>query len=131
MTYTNSGRFCQLFFRPLAVLSSMAGGGVVLGGFSSSMSVTSFTARSSCGSRSRTSMLGSSHTGMSGLPFTIILLIMVYSLHKGLQQEYYHAAIIDKIRPDVQQFEVPFEEEEKSEGEKKKGKWYRSFKRNR
>jgi choline/glycine/proline betaine transport protein len=66
----------------------------------------------------------------TGLPFTFILLIMVYSLHKGLQQEYYHATIIEKIRPDVQQFEVPYEEEEPKE-EKAKRKWYRTFKRGR
>ncbi|MCF8335775.1 MAG: BCCT family transporter, partial [Bacteroidales bacterium] len=51
----------------------------------------------------------------TGLPFTFILLIMVYSLYKGLQQEYYHAAIIEKIRPDIQQFEVPLEKYEKDQ----------------
>jgi choline/glycine/proline betaine transport protein len=53
----------------------------------------------------------------TGLPFTLILIIMVYSLYRGLQQEYYHAAIIKKINPDVQNFEVPFHEAE-AEGEK-------------
>ncbi|MFW5944451.1 MAG: BCCT family transporter, partial [Bacteroidota bacterium] len=64
----------------------------------------------------------------TGLPFTFILLIMVYSLYRGLQQEYYHAVIIEKIRPDVQQFEVPMEQEEEPAKEKKKSRWY---KRNR
>lgn len=46
----------------------------------------------------------------TGLPFTLILIIMVYSLYRGLQQEYYHASIIKKINPDVQNFEVPLNE---------------------
>ncbi len=51
----------------------------------------------------------------TGLPFTLILIIMVYSLYRGLQQEYYHAAIIKKIRPDVENFEVPLQRREKTE----------------
>lgn len=59
----------------------------------------------------------------AGLPFTFILLVMVYSLYQGLQQEYYHAAIIEKIRPDVQQFEVPLEKaEEKTKRDEQAGK---------
>jgi choline/glycine/proline betaine transport protein len=58
----------------------------------------------------------------TGLPFTFILIIMVYTLHKGLQQEYYHVIIIERIRPDVQQFEVPFEETGQAEPGEKKGK---------
>jgi choline/glycine/proline betaine transport protein len=68
----------------------------------------------------------------TGLPFTFILVIMVYSLYRGLQQEYYHATIIDKIRPDVQQFEVPVEEEETAEETKEKSygnRWLKYFKR--
>jgi choline/glycine/proline betaine transport protein len=66
----------------------------------------------------------------TGLPFTFILLVMVYSLYRGLQQEYYHASIIEKIKPDVQNFEIPLEEEmETDEPEEKKGKWKRYFKR--
>jgi choline/glycine/proline betaine transport protein len=68
----------------------------------------------------------------TGLPFTIILIIMVYSLYRGLQQEYYHATIIDKIRPDVQQFEIPAEEEteEQEKGtERKRDKVLKYFKR--
>ncbi|PTN08737.1 BCCT family transporter [Mangrovibacterium marinum] len=58
----------------------------------------------------------------TGLPFTIILLVMVYSLYQGLQQEYYHATIIKKIDPDVENFEVPFKESEKEVEKKKKEK---------
>ena len=43
----------------------------------------------------------------TGLPFTIVLLIMSYSLYKGLQEEHYHATIIEKIQPEQQEFEVP------------------------
>lgn len=54
----------------------------------------------------------------TGLPFTIILIIMVYSLYRGLEQEYYHATIIKKIRPDVQNFEVPIKESSEDKKEK-------------
>ncbi|MBS3777007.1 MAG: BCCT family transporter [Bacteroidales bacterium] len=67
----------------------------------------------------------------TGLPFTFILIIMVYSLYRGLQQEYYHAAIIEKIRPDVQQFEVPMEQEEEQKEESSRSQWYKHFKRNK
>ena len=43
----------------------------------------------------------------TGLPFTFVLLIMCYSLYRGLEEEYYHAAIIEKIQPETQQFEIP------------------------
>ena len=67
----------------------------------------------------------------TGLPFTLILIIMVYSLYRGLQQEYYHATIIEKIRPDVQQFEVPVEQEEEQKEEKSRSKWFKYFRRKR
>lgn len=66
----------------------------------------------------------------TGLPFTFILIIMVYSLYRGMQQEYYHATIIERIRPDVQQFEVPMEEEIESEAKTKKRSWFKPFNRN-
>ncbi|MDT8271777.1 MAG: BCCT family transporter [Desulfomonilia bacterium] len=43
----------------------------------------------------------------TGLPFTIVLLIMCYSLFRGLQEEHYHATIIEKIRPEIQRIEIP------------------------
>ncbi|MFB6319677.1 BCCT family transporter [Saccharicrinis sp. FJH54] len=61
----------------------------------------------------------------AGLPFTFILIFMVYSLYRGLEQEYYHATIIKKINPDVQNFEVPLQEaveENKSEQQEKEAK---------
>lgn len=51
----------------------------------------------------------------TGLPFTFVLLIMTYSLYKGLQEEHYHALIIDKIKPETQRFEFAMPESEKSE----------------
>jgi choline/glycine/proline betaine transport protein len=48
----------------------------------------------------------------TGLPFAIVLLIMCHSLHKGLQEEVYHAKIIEKINPPMQTFEVPMGEAE-------------------
>jgi len=65
----------------------------------------------------------------TGLPFTLILIIMVYSLYRGLQQEYYHATIIEKIRPDVQQFEVPVEQEEEQKEEPTRSRWVKFIKR--
>jgi choline/glycine/proline betaine transport protein len=68
----------------------------------------------------------------TGLPFTFILIIMVYSLYRGLQQEYYHATIIERIRPDVQQFEVPMEEEEEEQKEESsRSRWFKYFRRNK
>ena len=43
----------------------------------------------------------------TGLPFTIVLLIMCYSLFRGQQEEHYHATIIEKIRPEIQRIEIP------------------------
>jgi len=51
----------------------------------------------------------------AGLPFTIIMLIMVYSLYQGLQEEYYHAEIIEKIEPEMHEIEIPITKVEKSE----------------
>ena len=55
----------------------------------------------------------------TGLPFTLILIIMVYSLYRGLQQEYYHASIIKKINPDIENFEVPLEKQMRENGSRK------------
>lgn len=46
----------------------------------------------------------------TGLPFAVVLLIMCHSLYKGLQEEVYHAKIIEKINPPTQTFEIPLEE---------------------
>ena len=43
----------------------------------------------------------------TGLPFTIVLLVMCYSLHRGLKEEDYHAKIIEKITPKTQTFRIP------------------------
>ena len=43
----------------------------------------------------------------TGLPFTIVLLIMCYSLYRGLQEEQYHATIIEKLEPVRQKIEIP------------------------
>ncbi len=43
----------------------------------------------------------------TGLPFTIVLLIMCYSLYRGLQEEHYHATIIEKMQPETQKIEIP------------------------
>ncbi|MDY6822350.1 MAG: BCCT family transporter [Thermodesulfobacteriota bacterium] len=43
----------------------------------------------------------------TGLPFTIVLLIMCYSLYRGLQEEQYHAAIIGKMEPETHKIEIP------------------------
>ncbi|MDY0312743.1 MAG: BCCT family transporter [Desulfobacterales bacterium] len=48
----------------------------------------------------------------TGLPFTIVLVVMCYSLYRGLQEELYHAAIIEKFQPTTQQFEVPVPRDE-------------------
>jgi choline/glycine/proline betaine transport protein len=46
----------------------------------------------------------------TGLPFTIVLLIMCYSLYRGLQEEHYHASIIEKIQPETHKIEIPVEQ---------------------
>jgi choline/glycine/proline betaine transport protein len=43
----------------------------------------------------------------TGLPFTFVLIIMCYSLFKGLQEEHYHASIIERINPETEEFEIP------------------------
>jgi choline/glycine/proline betaine transport protein len=43
----------------------------------------------------------------TGLPFTIVLLIMCYSLYRGLQEEHYHATIIGKMQPETHKIEIP------------------------
>lgn len=48
----------------------------------------------------------------TGLPFAVVLLIMCHSLYKGLQEEVYHAKIIEKINPPTQTFEIPMGERE-------------------
>jgi choline/glycine/proline betaine transport protein len=52
----------------------------------------------------------------TGLPFALVLLIMCHSLYKGLQEEIYHAKIIDKINPPMHTFEIPLEESKGREG---------------
>lgn len=48
----------------------------------------------------------------TGLPFTLVLLIMCWSLFRGLREEQYHAEIIAMIRPERQKFEIPMSEAE-------------------
>jgi len=48
----------------------------------------------------------------TGLPFTIVLLIMCYSLYRGLQEEHYHATIIGKMQPETHRIEIPLAEDE-------------------
>lgn len=43
----------------------------------------------------------------TGLPFTIVLLIMCYSLYRGLQEEHFHATVIETMQPETQLFEIP------------------------
>lgn len=43
----------------------------------------------------------------TGLPFTIVLLVMCFSLYRGLQEEHYHATIIGKIQPETHRIEIP------------------------
>jgi choline/glycine/proline betaine transport protein len=43
----------------------------------------------------------------TGLPFTMVLLVMCYSLYRGLQEEHYHARIIEKMQPETQKIEIP------------------------
>jgi choline/glycine/proline betaine transport protein len=45
---------------------------------------------------------------------------MCYSLYKGLQEEHYHAAIIEKIQPEKEKFEFPVAEEKSGGAEKPK-----------
>jgi choline/glycine/proline betaine transport protein len=48
----------------------------------------------------------------TGLPFTVVLLIMCYSLYRGLQEEHYHKTIISKLKPKNHTIEIPVTEEE-------------------
>jgi choline/glycine/proline betaine transport protein len=43
----------------------------------------------------------------TGLPFTVVLLIMCYSLYRELQEELYHATIIGKLQPETHRIEIP------------------------
>ncbi|SHJ85150.1 choline/glycine/proline betaine transport protein [Desulfatibacillum alkenivorans DSM 16219] len=43
----------------------------------------------------------------TGLPFTIVLLVMCYSLYRGLKEEHYHATIIGKMKPETHKIEIP------------------------
>ena len=46
----------------------------------------------------------------TGLPFTIVLLVMCFSLYRGLQEEHYHATIIGKMQPETHRIEIPLAE---------------------
>jgi choline/glycine/proline betaine transport protein len=48
----------------------------------------------------------------TGLPFTVVLLIMCSSLYKGLKEEDYHASLIDAMRPKTRTIEIPLPEPE-------------------
>ena len=53
----------------------------------------------------------------TGLPFTVVLLIMCYSLYRGLEEEHYHATIIGKMEPETHRIEIPMgERKPRSEG---------------
>ncbi|MBR9980697.1 MAG: BCCT family transporter [Desulfatitalea sp.] len=43
----------------------------------------------------------------TGLPFTIVLLVMCYSLYRGLKEEHYHATVIGKMQPETHKIEIP------------------------
>ncbi len=45
----------------------------------------------------------------TGLPFTIVLLVMCYSLYRGLQEEHYHVTIIGKMEPETHRIEIPMD----------------------
>ena len=47
----------------------------------------------------------------TGLPFTVVLLIMCFSLYRGLQEEHYHASIIGKLEPETHRIEIPVGEQ--------------------
>jgi len=46
----------------------------------------------------------------TGLPFTIVLLVMCFSLYRGLQEEHFHATVIETIQPEAQKLEIPVEQ---------------------
>ena len=43
----------------------------------------------------------------TGLTFIIVLLIMCYSPHRGLQKKHYQAEIIEKMQTETQKIEIP------------------------
>ncbi len=43
----------------------------------------------------------------TGLPFTLVLLLMCYSLYRELKEELYHATIIGKMEPETHKIEIP------------------------
>ena len=45
----------------------------------------------------------------TGLPFTLVLLVMCFSIRRGLKEELYHATIIEKMAPKTQKIEIPME----------------------
>jgi choline/glycine/proline betaine transport protein len=51
----------------------------------------------------------------TGLPFTVVLLIMCYSLYRGLQEEHYHATIIGKMQPEMHTIEIPVDKKKASD----------------
>jgi len=55
----------------------------------------------------------------TGLPFTVVLRIMCYSLYLGLQEEHYHATMIGKMEPETHRIEIPLDKE-KQTGQKKR-----------
>ncbi|MFZ7126159.1 MAG: BCCT family transporter [Desulfobacterales bacterium] len=50
----------------------------------------------------------------TGLPFTVVLLVKCFSLYRGLQEEHYHATIIEKMEPETQRIEIPLTQSEPS-----------------
>jgi len=48
----------------------------------------------------------------TGLPFTVVLLVMCYSLYRGLQEEHYHATIIEKMKPETHKIEIPVDQKD-------------------
>ncbi len=46
----------------------------------------------------------------TGLPFTIVLLAMCFSLYRGLQEEHDHGSIIGRIAPGTHRIEIPLGE---------------------
>jgi len=48
----------------------------------------------------------------TGLPFTIVLLVMCYSLYRGLQEELYHVTVIEKMQPETHKIEIPIDKVE-------------------
>lgn len=57
----------------------------------------------------------------TGLPFTVVLLIMCYSLYRGLKEELVHATIIGKLQPETHRIEVPVGKNTTEEGQPDSG----------